>query len=352
MGNITGTELLVKMAQVEGASDLLVTDGKPPQLRIYGELVSVEGYGNLTAEDTELICMSLINSEQIATFKKDREFDGSVFIDGVGRFRINLYLQKGSAALVARRVVESIPGFESLLLPDIIRKFAMLPRGLVLVTGPVGSGKSTTVACMVDYINRSRKCHIVSIEDPIEYVHSHILSTIDQREVGMDTHTFHEALRRVLRQSPDVVVIGEIRDRESAQAALTLAETGHLTLATLHTRGSISSVNRFVDMFPSEQIAQVRNQLSSCLAGVVWQQLLPKKYVDGLVVACEIMNVIPSIRALIRQGRTHEIFSIIQSGKKYSMTTMDQALEQLAGSDMIDLAMLSERCPDFAAMAN
>ena len=296
--------------------------------------------------------MSLLNREQITQFKEEKEFDGAAYIEGVGRFRINLYIQKGSSALVARRVVELVPGFETLRLPDVVRKFAMLPRGLVLVTGPVGSGKSTTVACMVDYINKMRKCHIVSIEDPIEYVHTHALATIDQREVGTDTHTFHEALRRVLRQSPDVVVIGEIRDRESAQAALTLAETGHLTLATLHTRGSIASINRFIDMFTADQIAQVRNQLSSCLAGVVWQQLLPKKYEDGLVVVCEIMNVVPSIRALIRQGRTHEIFSILQSGKKYDMSTMQQALEALADEGMIDMAMIAERCPDFAAMAN
>lgn len=337
--NVTIIDLLKELARTKGASDLLITVGKPPQLRVNNELVDLN-YEAMLPTDTEQLCLSALNEEQAARFKVEKEIDFSMVISGSGRYRVNIFQQRGSYALVARIVLEQVPEFESLLLPDIIHKFAMLPRGLVLITGPVGSGKSTTVASMVDYINEHRRCHILSIEDPIEFVHRHKMATIDQREVGTDTNSFNEALRRLLRQSPDVIVLGEIRDRVSAQAAMTLAETGHLILATLHTRGSIGCVNRLIDMFPPEQNGQIRSQLASALAGVVWQQLLPKKP-DGLVVACEILVVVPALRALIRQGRTHEIFSILQSGKKFGMCTMEQALESLIERELLDAEMLA-----------
>ena len=338
-GSVNIIDLLKELARTKGASDLLITVGRPPQLRINNEIIPMN-YDSLLPKDTEQLCFSVLNEDQAQRFRAEKEIDLSMLVSGSGRYRINMFQQRGWYAMVVRIVLEQVPDFESLMLPDMVHKFAMLPRGLILITGPVGSGKSTTVASMVDYINEHRRCHIISIEDPIEFVHNHKLATIDQREVGSDTNSFNEALRRLLRQSPDVIVLGEIRDRISAQAAITLAETGHLTIATLHTRGSIGSINRLVDMFTADQGAQIKNQLSAALAGIIWQQLLPKKP-DGLVVACEIMVVVPAIRALIRQGRTHEIFSILQSGKKYGMCTMEQALESLVERDLIDAEMLA-----------
>jgi len=327
--------LFRQLATTEGASDLIVTTGKPPQLRVYNELVSI-GQEDMTSSDTDYICRSVLGDEQLQRFEKEKEYDFSLFLEGVGRFRVNMYYQRGSVALAARIVPNKIPSFEDLNLPLIIRRFAMLHQGLVLVTGPVGSGKSTTIAAMIDYINRSRTRHIVCIEDPIEYVHEHVLSTIDQREVGIDTNSFQEALRRVLRQSMDVVMVGEIRDRESAQAAMTLAETGHLTLATLHTRGTVASANRLIDMFPSEQNQQIRIQLAEALGGVIWQQLIPMKDNEGLVLACEIMAATGAVRALIRKGRTQEIYSLIQSGKQHGMCTMEDAIKELTEAGTID----------------
>lgn len=327
-------DLFTKLAQTEGASDLIVTTAKPPQLRIYGELVPI-GSDDLTPEDSQRICQSILNQEQIKSFKEEKEFDFSLCLDGTGRYRVNMYFQQGFMALAARIIPDKIPSFEQLKLPIIIRKLAMLKQGLVLITGPVGSGKSTTIASMVDYINSVRHCHIISIEDPIEYVHKNMLSTIDQREVGIDTKSFEEALRRVLRQSMDVVVVGEIRDRASAQAAMTLAETGHLTLATLHTRGTIASASRLIDMFSPEKNHQIRMQLASALAGVIWQQLIPGIDEQSLVASCEIMIVTAAIRALIRQNRTQEIYSLIQSGKKFGMCTMQDAVRELVDKKMI-----------------
>jgi len=336
MDNLNHTEsLLAKLAQIPNASDLIITMGRPPQLRIDNKLVSV-GDVDLDKAETERLCLAVLTEEQTRQFRKDKELDISYAIDGIGRFRVNLYLQMGSPALAARSINEKIPTFGELRLPDVVRKFAGFPRGLVLITGPIGSGKSTTVAAMVDYINRTRSCHIVCIEDPIEYAHSHIMATVDQRQVGLDTHSFAEALRRVLRQSMDVVVIGEIRDRISAQAALSLAETGHLTLSTLHTNGTVASVNRLVDMFPAEQGYQVKAQLAASLAGIVWQQLLPAADGKGLVVACEIMKATPAIRSLIRHGRTHEIYTLVESGRQHEMNTMTQAIAELVRNGLLD----------------
>ena len=327
--------LLTQLAQTPGASDLIITAGPPLQLRIYNELVAISEEC-LLPEDTERLCLALLNSKQKEQFDRDKELDISYCIEGVGRFRINFYWQRNCLAMAARVIRDQIMGFQELRLPRVVRDFAGYARGLVLITGPIGSGKSTTVAAMVDYINHTRKCHVVCIEDPIEFSHKHAIATIDQREVGIDTESFGEALRRVLRQSMDVVVIGEIRDRTSAQAALTLAETGHLTLATLHTNGTVASVNRLLDMFGAEQVYQVRMQLAASLAGVVWQQLLPAANGEGLVVACEVMKATRAIRSLIRHGRMHEIYSLIQTGRKHEMWTMQQAVDKLAGDGLID----------------
>ena len=328
--------LLTRLARTKGASDLIITTGKPPQLRVWNELVELHDEDILTAADTKEICTSLLTEERAEQLEKDKEIDISAFVKGVGRFRVNMYYQRGQMAMAVRVVLIEIPSFEELRLPSIVKRFAMLPNGLVLITGPVGSGKSTTVAAMVDYINKTRRCHIVCIEDPIEFDHVSKLSTVDQREVGIDTHSFGESLRRVLRQSMDVVVIGEVRDRISAQAAMTLAETGHLTIATLHTRGTVASVNRLIDMFPPEQGYQIRTQLAASLGGVMWQQLLPASQGEGLIVACEILYPTPAVRALVRNNRTEEIYSAIQTGKQYHMCTMEQSMQQLVTDGLIN----------------
>ena len=328
-------QYLGDLANTKGASDLLITVGRPPQLRVHNEIVSLN-YPVLTPVDTERLCLSIMDEDQKKRFKEEKEIDMSLSIRGVGRYRVNIFRQRGSMAMVVRIVSDQIPTFDDIKLPQTVRVLAEIQRGLLLFTGPTGTGKSTTVASIIHQINRSRHCHIVGIEDPIEFVHPHINSTVDQREVGTDTLSFQEALRRVLRQSPDVVVIGEMRDRESAQAAITLAETGHLTLATLHTRGAIETVNRLIDMFPPEQNMQVRSQLSTSLQAVVWQQLLPRKDGSGLVLACEVLRVIPAVQSLIRAGRIHEICSVMQSGRKFGMSTMEQAMGDLVQQGIID----------------
>jgi twitching motility protein PilT len=290
----------------------------------------------LDDESVDEVATSVLTKDQVKRFRREQELDLSLHLPQIGRFRVNFFRQRGATGMVARIVMEKVPGFLALGLPPIIEELAKLRKGLVLFTGPTGHGKSTSVASVVDFINENRACHIVCIEDPIEYVHKHKRSLIEQREVGIDTESFHAALRRVLRQAPDVIMIGEIRDRESAQVAMTLAETGHLILATLHTSGAIASVNRLIDMFPTEQEKQMRSQLSASLAAVIWQQLLPKSNNEGLTLACEVMVVIPAIRSLIRQGRIHEVQSLIQTGRKHGMFTMDQAIEELAAENRID----------------
>ncbi len=327
-------QFLQTLMETEGASDLILTVGVPPQLRVYREMIPLN-HPELTSEDTERLCFALLNETQIEQFKQDKEFDLAYAVPDVGRFRVNLFQQQGCYALVARTIMETVPDFESLRLPPVIQSFADLKAGLVLVTGPTGSGKSTTLAALIDYINNHRACHIVSIEDPIEYIHKPVLATINQREVGSDTVSYNEALRRVLRQAPDVILVGEVRDKDSAQAAITLAETGHLILATMHTRGAVSAINRMIDLFPPEQTQQMRSQLASSLMGVFWQQLLPAAGDRGLVLACEIMIVTPGIRALIMNGNTHEIISHLQTGKKYGMCSMDQALAELKAKQLI-----------------
>jgi twitching motility protein PilT len=345
---LTIEALLTRLANTKGGSDLILTVGKAPQLKVNGEVASVPDCMSLSPEDTDALAVSVLSEEQTKRFRSEKELDLSLHREGIGRFRINVFQQRGATALVVRIVMDRVPSFLELGLPPVVEDLARLRKGLVLFTGPTGHGKSTSVAAVVDYINQHRACHIISIEDPIEYVHRHARSVVEQREVGLDTGSFHAALRRVLRQAPDVIVIGEIRDRESAQVAMTLAETGHLIIATLHTSGSIASVNRLIDMFPSEQERQMRAQLSASLAAVIWQQLIPASGKKGLVLACEVMIVIPAIRSLIRQGRIHEVQSLIQTGRKHGMFTMDQALQELAAADRIDHEWYESSCLDLS----
>ncbi|MSR45952.1 MAG: type IV pilus twitching motility protein PilT [Planctomycetes bacterium] len=318
-------ELLVK----RGGSDLHITAGSPPKLRINGSLVDTE-YEPLTGDDTKSIVYGVLATEQIARFERELELDISFGLPGIGRFRTNVFVQRGCVGSVLRVVPERIRSFDELGLPrEICEELCRTPKGLVLVTGSTGSGKSTTLAAMVDHINSTRQHHIVTIEDPIEFVHKHKKSLINQREVGPDTQQFKRALRSALRQDPDVVLVGEMRDLDTIEAALNISETGHLTFSTLHTSDAVQTISRVIDVFSAGQQAQIRTQLSSTLSAVFSQQLLPRANGRGRVMACEILLCSPAVRALIREDKAHQVYSIIQTSRKQGMRTMNQSLSDL-----------------------
>ncbi len=319
---------LFRLAKAKEASDLILTVGLPPMLKINGEFFPTN-HPKLTPQDTRRMMYALMDEKQQRRFEEERELDFSFSLPGEGRFRVNVFLQRGSVGGVMRVVADLDKSFEDLGLPKIISDLAMRPRGLFLVTGPTGSGKSTTLAAMLDFINENRRCHIVTIEDPIEFFHRHKKAIVNQREVGGDTLSFGRALRSVLRQAPDVIMVGEMRDLETIQMALTAAETGHLVLATLHTNSAPETIDRIVDAFPHGQQGQVRIQLSNNLVGVLSQQLLPRADGRGRVLAYELMVATIAIRALIREGKTHQITSAIQTGGQYGMVTMDAYLADL-----------------------
>ncbi len=312
-----------------GASDLHLTVGEKPKLRVDGLLVDSAVDALLKPKDTMALGYSVLTEQQKKRFEQEDELDFSFSIENVSRFRANLFKQRGSIGCAIRQIPFEIKSFQELGVPPIIAKLAEKPRGLVLLTGPTGSGKSTTLAAMVDKINTERQGHIMTIEDPIEFVHFHKNCVVNQREVGSDTKSFPTALKYVLRQDPDVILIGEMRDLETIQAALTIAETGHLAFATLHTNSAAESINRVVDVFPSHQQEQVRAQLAFVLEGVVTQTLLPKASGKGRVVATEILIATPAIRALIREEKVHQIYSAMQAGKKFGMQTLNDSLYQL-----------------------
>lgn len=335
---------MLEAMESRGASDLLLTAGAPPQLRIHGALLP---YGDqpLTAEATRQLAYSLLSQEQVARLSEVRSLSFSKGFEGLSRFRISIYFQREAIALAIRIIPFEIPGFVELGLPEIVREFASRPHGLVLVTGPAGSGKSTTLAAMIDFINDTRKEHVVCIEDPIEYLHLHRESIIDQIEVGEDARTFTEALRSVFRQSPDVIMVGEMRDLETIQMVLTLAETGHLILATLHTQDATHAVNRIVDVFPAEQQQQVYLQLSLVLAGVISQQLLATREGTRRVLACEVMAVNDAIRNLIREMEVQQVYSAIQTGKMAGMMTMNDSLLEHCRGGLVDTELAMRRSP-------
>jgi len=310
------------------ASDLLLTCGTPPQFRINGLLEPV-GTTVLKPEDTVAYARAVLTEAQMAHLEEARSCDTSSFVEGIARFRINVYYQRGAVALALRIIPFEIPAFETLGVPAIAKDFATRPHGLVLLTGPAGSGKSTTLAAMIDHVNSTNNVHVVTIEDPIEYVHSHRRSVIDQREVRSDAHSFAEALRSVFRQSPDVILVGEMRDLETIQLAITLAETGHLILGTLHTQDTTHAVSRIIDVFPTNQQQQVFTQLSMALQGVIAQILLPKSDGSGRVLACEVLNVDSATRNLIREKELQQIYSVIQTGRSKGMITMNDSLAEL-----------------------
>ena len=312
-----------------GSSDLHITAGSAPRIRVDGILLPTE-HEILDGEGSQRIIYSILDNEQIGRFEKDLELDLSFGIAGIGRFRTNVFMQRGAVGAAIRVIPYEIATFEDLGLPvDVCVKLSSLPKGLVLVTGATGSGKSTTLAAMIDYINMNRQEHLITIEDPIEFVHRNKSCLINQREVGPDTHGFAAALKHILRQDPDVVMIGEMRDMETIEAALTLAETGHLTFATLHTSDTVQTLNRIIDVFPSSQQGQVRTQLSFVLEAVFCQQLLPLSNGRGRILAAEVMVINEAIKSMIRDDKAHQIYSSIQTGARQQMRTMNQALHEL-----------------------
>jgi len=336
--------LLAEMA-AKGASDLHLTPGIPPQYRIDGSLVAADEPA-LDPDACERLIYSILREDQKKRFEMERELDLSFGVRGLARFRANVFTQRGSTAAAIRLIPHEIMSFDRLGLPPVVQRFAEHQNGLVLVTGPTGSGKSTTLAAMIDKINRSRSCHIVTIEDPIEYVHPHHQAIVNQREVGADTKSFPNALKYVLRQDPDVILVGEMRDLETIAAALTIAETGHLVFATLHTNSTYESINRIVDVFPTNQQKQILAQLAFTLRGVLTQQLAPHRRGHGRVMMAEVLVCTPAIAALIREGKVHQIYTLMQAGQKHGMQTMNQALFQAFSHRRVRLEEALTRSPN------
>jgi len=320
---------LLEEVMARDASDLHLTAGERPKLRVDGEIVDASVDHMLSPKDTLSLAYSVLTEAQKKRFEQEDELDFSFGIQNMARFRGNVFKQRGCVSMVVRMIPFSVKTFEELKLPPITARLAERPRGLVLVTGPTGSGKSTTLAAMIDKINKERRGHIITVEDPIEFIHKHQKCIVNQREVGTDTRSFATALKYALREDPDVILVGEMRDLETISAALTIAETGHLALATLHTNSAPEAINRMIDVFPSNQQAQVRAQLAFVLEGIVTQTLLPRASGRGRVMAAEIMVATPAIRAVIRDDKVHQIYSLMQAGKKHGMQTMNDALYQL-----------------------
>jgi len=337
--------LLQEMIQ-RGASDLHVTVGNPAKVRIDGELTNSRNPQVLAPKDTLTLAYSILTDNQKKRFETEDELDFSFGVQNLSRFRGNVYKQRGCVAMAIRQIPYEIVSIEKLGLPPIVNHLTKKPRGLVLVTGPTGSGKSTTLAAMIDKVNRERRGHIITIEDPIEFIHRHQGCQIDQREVGADTQSFGAALKYALRQDPDVILIGEMRDLETIGAALTIAETGHLVFATLHTNSAAESINRIIDAFPAHQQGQVRAQLAFVLEGVITQTLLPRAKGKGRIVAAEVMMCTPAIRAVIRDEKIHQIYSLMQAGKKHGMQTMNDALQILYMKGEVTLEEALKRSSD------
>jgi twitching motility protein PilT len=326
---------ILRLAVKQGASDVHLVIGKPPMARVLGEMSELPGFEILTAEESKRLVYSILYEEQKQRFEEHLELDCSFEVAGLARFRVNVLMQRMGVEAVLRVISSKIPDPETLRLPPSVLEFARLPRGLVLVTGPTGSGKSTTLACLIDIINASRREHILTIEDPIEFVYESKKCVIRQREVGQSTKGFDQALKHALRQDPDVILVGEMRDLETISLAITAAETGHLCFGTLHTTDAAQTVDRIIDVFPPHQQQQVRVQLSTALKGVVCQTLLPRREGEGRVAAREVMVVTPAIANLIREGKSHMIYNAIETGGKFGMVPLDRNLADLVSDGMI-----------------
>lgn len=349
MATKTSLHQLLKTMVEQGGTDLHITTNTKPLVRIHGVLERLENEEPLTAIDTKKLSYSILTDAQKHRFEETLELDISFGVKGLARFRANIYQQRGAVAGAFRRIPYEILGFKELGLPSVVESLCDKPRGLVLVTGPTGSGKSTSLAAMIDKINREKKVHILTIEDPVEYLHSHKTAMVNQRELHADTLSFSGALRSVLREDPDVVLIGEMRDLETIESALRIAETGHLTLATLHTNSAPQTINRIVDVFPEHQQSQVRAQLSFVLEGIVCQSLLPRSSGKGRALACEVLIPSSAIRNLIREDKIHQVYSMMQAGQiRYGMQTFNQSLAALYQRRLISLqtAMSHSSLPD------
>ncbi len=328
---------LLELCLSMGGSDLHLAAGAKPTVRVHGALVAIEAYGALHGDMIERLVFSILNERNREAFKSELELDTSYSIPGKSRFRMNVFRQRGTMGAVLRTIPFNIPDFATLHMPAVIETFAHLPRGLVLVTGPTGSGKSTTLAALLDIINQTKAVHILSCEDPIEFLYSHKKAIVNQREVGEDTKSFAAALKRALREDPDVILVGEMRDLETIHMALTAAETGHLVFATLHTQSAPQTVDRIVDVFPPDQQGQIRVMLATTLQAVVTQQLLPRADGRGRAAAVEILIATPAVRNLIRERKGYQLASQMQAGARYGMVTMDQNLSELVRAKRISL---------------
>src|SRR5213596_1535251 len=337
---------LLEIVLDRGASDLHLTAGAPPTIRLHGDLIRLVDYPILSPRALQGMIYAILPQKMRERLEGELELDMSYALPGKARFRVNVYFQRDSLGAAFRLIPYEIKSVESLGLPSVVSDLARYPRGFVVVTGPTGSGKSTSLAGMVDIVNRERSAHIMTVEDPIEFLHKHQQCIVNQREVGADTHSFAQALKHVLRQDPDVILVGEMRDLETISTAITAAETGHLVFATLHTQDAPQTIDRIIDVFPPHQQQQVRVQLSTTLQGVVTQQLIPT--IDGQkqAVACEVLITTPAVRNLIREGKVHQIYSVMQAGGRFGMQTMDSSLAALVKSGKISQAMAFERCHD------
>jgi twitching motility protein PilT len=353
--DLTGWDLnaLLIMVLERKCSDLHMTIGAPPTIRLNGSLMPIEGFPELTAAVLQKLLFAIITQKQRERFEEELELDFAYSVPGRARFRVNMYRQRDAIGAAFRLIPYEIKKLEELNMPPSIANFAMLPRGFVLVTGPTGSGKSTTLASLVDLANRTRRDHIMTVEDPIEFLHQHQSCLVNQREVGEDTHSFQNALKHVLRQDPDIILVGEMRDLETISVALTAAETGHLVFATLHTQDAAQTIDRIIDVFPPHQQQQVRVQLAGALQGIVCQTLCKTSDGRGRVAASEVLIATPAIRNLIREGKTHQIYSALQAGAKHGMQTMDQNLAEMVVAGRIAYEVGLEKChhaEDFAHM--
>jgi twitching motility protein PilT len=337
-------DFLTRLLELEG-SDLHLTAGAPPTVRVHGDLLRLDEYPLLDPETLRQLIYAILPQRHRERFEQELELDTSYSLPGKARFRVNVYMQRDAIGAALRLIPYEIRSLEQLGMPANMADLARLPRGLVLVTGPTGSGKSTTLAAMIDIVNREKPVHIMTVEDPIEYLHQHKTAIVNQREIGADTNSFPTALKYVLRQDPDIILIGEMRDLETIEAALTIAETGHLVFATLHTNSTYEAVNRIVDVFPSDQQKQILTQLAFTLEGVVTQQLIPKSRGGGRVMCAEVLVCTPAIKAVIREAKTHQIYSLMQAGQKFGMQTMNQALLQA----VLDKALTPEDALDRAS---
>lgn len=344
-------EEMLRAAKAAGASDLHITVGVPPKIRVNGQLITMD-YGKMLPGDTNALLDQIMNEKQRAKFEEVGEHDMSFSIPNLGRYRVNAYKQRGSVAIALRLVGTQVPSAESLGIPPSVIDLYQRKRGLVLVTGPTGSGKSTTLAAIIDKINNNREAHVITLEDPIEYLHQHKLSMVNQREIGLDSQSYASALRAALREDPDVILVGEMRDFETISVAITAAETGHLVLSTLHTIGAASTVDRVIDVFPPHHQQQVRVQFANVLEAVISQQLIPNADGTGRVAAFEVLHANHAVRNLIREGKSHQLMTVMQTNRKLGMIAMDEAIMQLYREQKITKEQAIQFAQDPDTMAN